>query len=224
MVITIHGGDNMENRYYLIIGVLFCAIVALSGCITPWSGNGTSGNGNQPPDVQGSTNVALTGPGTLIIQQGDNESLTVEGSDSQKSNVDILKSGNNLAITNRNSGGDVKFNLTVKDLESLTTTGAGEIKASELNISSLTLTANDGKMDLTGKVNTLTVTINGLGTINAKDLVAQTAIITVNGNGEATLNVVETLKAVINGIGSVTYMGNPKVDQQINGQGSVKQG
>lgn len=214
----------MKSRYYLLVGVLFCTVVAISGCTAPWSGSGSTGNGNQPPDVQGATNIALTGPGTLIIQQGDNESLTVEGSDSQKSNVDILKSGNNLAITNRNSGGDVKFNLTVKDLESLTVTGAGEIQATDLNTTRLTLTANDGKMDLAGKVDTLTVTINGLGTINAKDLEAQTATITVNGNGEANLNVVETLKAVINGIGSVTYLGNPQVEQQINGQGSVKQG
>ncbi|HEY0196240.1 MAG TPA: DUF2807 domain-containing protein [Methanobacterium sp.] len=215
----------MGNRYYLLMGLLFIAVVAVSGCVTPWSGSGSTGNGNQQHNVQGVTNIALNGPGTLIIQQGDNESFSVEGSDSQKSNVDILTSGNNLAITNRNSGGEpLKFHLTVKNLESLTVTGAGEINATDLNVSTLTLTSNAGTISLAGKVNILTATINGLGTINAEDLEAQTATINVNGDGKANLNVVQTLKAVINGVGSITYLGNPQVDQQINGQGTVTPG
>lgn len=211
----------MNKKNYFLIGMLFLVVIAISGCTIP---GGSTGNGNQPPEVQGVINVALTGPGTLIIEQGDNESLTVEGSDEEKSNIDITKTGNSVAITNRNAGGNLKFHLTVKDLESITTTGSGKIEAKNLNASSLVLTANDGKMELSGKVDTLTVTINGLGNIDAKELIAQTATITVNGNGEAHLNVVETLKAVINGIGSVTYQGNPQVEQQINGQGSVSQG
>lgn len=212
----------MENRYYLIGGILVFVAVAISGCTSPGSGS----NGNQTADVQGVTNIALTGPGTLIIEQGDNESFSVNASDSQKSNIDISKSGNVLTITNRNSGGNdaVKFHLTVKSLESLTVTGAGEINATKINTSTLTITANDGSMSLAGKVNTLTATINGPGTINGKNLEVQIASITVNGAGKATLDVVEKLQAVINGAGSVTYFGNPQVEKQLNGQGTVTPG
>jgi hypothetical protein len=192
----------MKNRYYAIIGVLFCVLVAVSGCTVPWTGSGT--DGNNPPDVQGVTAASLTGPGTIIIEQGDEESITVEGSDSDKSNIEIMKTGPSLEIISKASS-DVKIYLKVKDITALTVSGPGVINA-------------------TGKVEQLTITLTGQGSVDANDVVAQNAVVTVTGEGKALVNAVKTLVATVTGSGSITYQGNPQVQQTVTGGGSVNKG
>jgi hypothetical protein len=192
----------MKNRYYAIIGVLFCVIVAVSGCTIPWTGSGT--DGNNPPDVQGVTAASLTGPGTIIIEQGDEESITVEGSDSDKSNIEIMKTGPSLEIIS-NASSDVKIYLKVKDITALTVSGPGVINA-------------------TGTVEQLTITLTGQGSVDANDVVAQNAVVTVTGEGKALVNAVKTLVATVTGSGSITYQGNPQVQQTVTGGGSVNKG
>lgn len=205
--------------YLALVGILLCLVVAVSGCTNQ------SGNGNQTPDISGVTNVALNGPGTLIIQQGDNESIRVEAADNLMSQISTTVSGNSLSISNLNSvsNGAVKIYVTLKNLNSLTTNGGGDSEVTGLNTDKLTVTLDNGKMTLAGKAENLIATINGGGTIKAKDLQSQSGTITINGEGKATVNVVNSLNAVVNGGGSVKYSGNPQVKQQVNGLGSVTQ-
>ncbi|MCC7563034.1 MAG: DUF2807 domain-containing protein [Methanobacterium sp.] len=206
-----------KNSYILILGVLLCIVVAASGCTQ------LPGTGNQTPDISGVTNVALNGPGTLIIQQGNNESIRIEADDNLMSKISTTVSGNSLSINNLNSVSNraVKIYITLKDLNSLTTNGGGDSEVTDLNTDSLTVTLDNGKMTLSGNIDNLIATINGGGTIAAKDLVSQKATATINGEGKATLNIVNTLNAVVNGGGSIKYSGNPQVKQQVNGLGSI---
>jgi len=118
----------------------------------------------------------------------------------------------------------VKIYITLKDLNALTANGGGNSEVTGLDTDKLTVTLDSGKMTLTGKTNDLVATINGGGNIDANDLQAQTATVTINGDGKANVNVISTLSAVVNGGGSITYTGSPQVTQQVNGQGSIKQG
>ena len=208
-----------KMAYTVVLGVLLCVVVAASGCTQQ------TGTGNQTPNVSGVTSVALNGPGTLIIQQGDNESYRVEATNSDLlSKISTTVSGNTLSISNLNSVGNgaVKIYITLKNLNVLTTNGGGNSEVTGLNTDKLTVTMDSGKMTLTGKANNLVATINGGGNIDANDLQSQSATVTINGEGKANVNVVSTLNAVVNGGGSITYTGSPQVTQQVNGQGSVK--
>jgi autonomous glycyl radical cofactor GrcA len=209
-----------KMSYTVILGILLCIVVAASGCTTQ------TGTGNQTPDVSGVTNVVLNGPGTLIIQQGDNESYRVEADDDLMSKISTTVSGNTLSISNLNSVGNgaVKIYITLKDLNTITANGGGNSEVTGLDTDKLTVTLDNGKMTLTGKANDLVATINGGGNIDANDLPVQSAPVTINGDGKASVNVVSTLSAVVNGGGSITYTGSPQVTQQVNGQGSIKQG
>ena len=210
-----------KMAYTVVLGVLLCVVVAASGCTQQ------TGTGNQTPNVSGVTSVALNGPGTLIIQQGDNESYRVEATNSDLlSKISTTVSGNTLSISNLNSVGNgaVKIYITLKNLNTLTTNGGGNSEVTGLNTDKLTVTLDSGKMTLTGKANNLVATINGGGNIDANDLQSQSATVTINGDGKANVNVVNTLNAVVNGGGSITYTGSPQVTQQVNGQGSVKSG
>lgn len=209
-----------KMSYTVVLGVLLCIVVAASGCTQQ------SSTGNQTPDVNGVTSVILNGPGTLIIQQGDNESYRVEADSSLLSKISTTVSGNSLSISNLNSGsnGAVKFYVTLKNLNILTTNGGGNSEVTGLNTDKLTVTLDNGKMTLAGKTNNLIATVNGGGNIAASDLQSQSATVTINGEGKASVNVVTTLNAVVNGGGSITYTGSPQVTQQVNGLGSVKSG
>jgi hypothetical protein len=209
-----------KMSYTVVLGILLCIVVAASGCTTQ------TGTGNQTPDVSGVTSVVLNGPGTLIIQQGDNESYRLEAADDLMSQISTTVSGNTLSISNLNSVGNgaVKIYITLKDLNTLTANGGSNSEVTGLDTDKLTVTLDNGKITLAGKANDLIATINGGGNIDANDLPAQTATVTINGEGKANVNVISTLNAVVNGGGSITYTGSPQVTQQVNGQGSVKQG
>lgn len=213
-------GKINRNSYIFVLVVLLCLVVAASGCTQQ------TGTGNQTPNVSGVTSVVLNGPGTLIIQQGDNESYRVEADSNLLTKISTTVSGNTLSISNLNSVGNgaVKFYVTLKNLNVLTANGGGNSEVTGINTDKLTITLDNGKMTLAGKTQDLIATINGGGNIDAKDLQSQIATVTINGEGKANVNVVNTLKAVVNGGGSITYTGNPQVTQQVNGQGSVKQG
>ena len=150
----------------------------------------------------------------------------MEADSNLMSKISTTVSGNTLSINNLNSVGNgaVKFYVTLKNLNVLTTNGGGNSEVTGINTNKLTITLDNGKMTLAGKTQDLIATINGGGNIDAKDLQSQTATVTINGEGKANVNVVNTLKAVVNGGGSITYTGNPQVTPQVNGQGSVKQG
>lgn len=214
------------NKRYLWIGVLFCVVVAISGCTSPWN-QFSEGTGSQPPSVEGVNAVSLTGPGTVIVQIGDKESLTVDASDSQKSNIDIKKTGGtSLEITNKNSdGGNVTFHLTVKSLYSIVTVGEGKINATGVDTNSLSISTTKGTVTVAGKANILTVsTTDQPSTVNAKDLEAQTATVSVTGDGNVIVNVVKSLTATVTGAGTINYLGSPSVTQTATGGGKITQG
>jgi Putative auto-transporter adhesin, head GIN domain len=156
--------------------------------------------------------------------------------------------GNKLSLSNDTSTPTptktVKFYLTLKDLSSISISGAikvetngfkthslvistngyGEGNMAGLNISNLTVNISGaGKMNMTGTAADQTITISGDGDYQARNLDSQTTTITINGAGKGTLNVSTILNAIINGSGDISYIGNPHVSQQINCAGRVTQ-
>lgn len=211
---------------YLIGTVILCLIVAASGCTTQnnMKSSVNSGNINQT-NVQGVTSVALAGPGTLILKQGDTESISIQANNTDMSKITSTVTGNVLKITDTNSVSNeaVVFTVTLKNIQSVTLLGGCAGEANNIKTDKITCTLDSGKLTLTGNATDNTATVNGNGEIDAGNLLSQTATVTINGGGKATVKVKNTLNAIINGDGSINYIGNPQVNKQINGQGSVTQ-
>jgi Putative auto-transporter adhesin, head GIN domain len=233
-------------KKYVLAAFLLCLVVAASGCTTQGTGSGNVIN--QTKSVQGVNQVSLDGTGTVILHQGNQESLTIEAEDNIIPHIQSNVNGNKLSLsydTNTPTPTKtVKFDLTVKDLSSISISGAGKVETSGfktqnlvistngagegnmsgLNINKLTVNLSGaGKMNMTGTATDQTITISGAGDYQARDLKSQTTTITINGAGKGTLNVSKILNAIINGSGDISYLGNPQVSQQINGAGTVKQ-
>jgi hypothetical protein len=233
-------------KKYILLAILFCGIVALSGCIGQNSGSGKIVN--ETKNVSGFNQVTLNGTGNLIITQGNTESLTIEAEDNIINNIKSDVNNNQLNINSALQTvlptKPINYYLTVKNLSSITISGAGKVQSNSLNTDSLTikidgagegniagLTANKliitingaGKMNTAGNSNDQTINISGAGGYTAKDLTSKTVTISINGAGKAAIRVSDQLNAIINGAGTIQYIGSPQLTKEINGAGTIQQ-
>lgn len=234
-------------KKYIIAALVLLAVVAASGCI----GQKATGSGNvinQSQNVSGFNQVALEGIGTIIITQGNQESLTVEAEDNLIPYIKTNVSNNKLSISmDRGMPVPTKpviFHITVKDLNTIDTSGSGKIQSDNLKVNSLTINTNGagegnltnlnvntlkilisgaGRLNISGNANNQDITISGAGDYTANNLVSKTVTITISGAGKGTVRVSDTLNAIINGAGQISYIGSPKITQQISGAGTIKQ-
>ncbi|WP_414468466.1 head GIN domain-containing protein [Methanobacterium sp. ACI-7] len=236
----------MFKKYIIAIFLIF-ALVAVSGCIN----QNSMGSGkviNESRDVSNFNQIDINGVGELIITQGDKESLIIETDDNIMPYIKTIVNANKLAIDFNNSmplpTQSIKFYVTVKDINSITTSGSGKISSNNLKANDLTINIKgSGESNLSnlnaqtlkiiisgasrfivsGTVNDQNIDISGAGEYNANSLTSKTATISINGAGRSTIKVSDTLNAKINGGGEILYIGNPQVNQQINGAGNIKQ-
>jgi len=100
--------------------------------------------------------------------------------------------------------------------------GSGSIEA-ELTVTRLRANvAGAGDMMLRGRTDDVTVEIAGSGNVQGADLQATTVTVSTTGSGDATLHVTDRLSARLVGSGNVQYRGQPTVETNIVGSGTVE--
>ncbi|MEP6942815.1 MAG: head GIN domain-containing protein [Betaproteobacteria bacterium] len=93
----------------------------------------------------------------------------------------------------------------------------GDLQASRLRLEG----AGAVKAELSGKVTSQFVDLSGASSYMAGALVSDSASLQVSGAGKALVNAGKILKVEIAGAGVVTYLGDPKIEQEISGLGRV---
>jgi hypothetical protein len=180
-------------------------------------------------EVQGFSEVSLSGVGTLTIEPGDRESLIIEAEDNIISIIETEVVGDRLTISFRRPvtivpTKSIRFNLTVVNLDAVDLSGAGSIVAYGIRTDRLNVTLSGaGSLTIAGEADHQDVKLSGVGGYNAEGLITNTATIDVSGAGTAKVQVLEYLEASVSGAGSVNYLGDPTVDSNVSGLGSVKQ-
>ena len=195
--------------------------------------------------------VVLMGKAQVHIQQSDKESLRVSGSKRALEEVSASIKYGELVIAHVKKGWfggffhadevPVYF-LNVKDLNSVTLKGSGEIlgdgviKTGDLKLivegagqMNFDLEAKEvkasifgaGKIVLMGTADNQVVEIEGPGKYEGKDLLSKKGKLMINGSGEGDINAKDELDVTLNGSGHVNYFGNPKVVKHISGKGNV---
>ena len=241
---SITQGDTMKKSF-LVVCVVLLAMFFIQGCI------GVTGSGKvikEERDVEGFTNVKLSGLGTVEIKLGDKEELTIQAEDNLMEYLKTEMSGNTLEIglkenTYIRPQKPVKFILTVKKIDSITVSGSGKVlvpnlsqKKFEASISgSGVVTAGklildelimgiSGSGDVSisdGMVGKQVVNISGSGNYKARNMSSAEANIEISGSGDTVVNVVEYLKAEVSGSGSIDYYGSPIIDEKVSGSGEI---
>jgi hypothetical protein len=241
----------MKIRILLLVSSLGLLILAV-GCSIPL--NSITGSGRMTTETRSVSNfdgVTLAGFGDLTIIQGDSESLTVQAEDNILPYITTQVANGTLVIGyDTRYGSDwirptqpIKFNLALKNLNTLELSGAGNIQSASLTSDQLVLRVSGagnikidkleakelttslsgaGNLNIAGQAASLDSRLTGLGSLQAGNLKSQSAKVTISGAGSATMAATESLDVTLSGIGSVEYYGNPKVTQKVSGIGSVK--
>lgn len=235
-------------RLVILLALGFFAI----GCSVGM--NVTRGSGNVVTETRAVSDfhrVALAGVGEMNITQGDTESLTIEADDNLMPLITTKVENGTLTIgleTDRgrisiNPSRPIKYTLSVKTLDGIDVSGAGNISAPSLKSDTLTYVGSGagnlnipqletkqlrvtisgaGNASLGGTAETQELTMTGVGNYSAGDLKTTKTAVTVSGVGSATVWATQNLNVSISGAGSVSYYGSPQVTQQTSGIGSVK--
>lgn len=113
--------------------------------------------------------------------------------------------------------------FTVPKFNNLTMNGASVFQYQNLETDKLTVTLSGShQVLLTGKGESLDLTISGSSDVDARSFVTNDATIVISGSSTVYVNPTKNLKVTINGEGKVIYFSEaPKVDQTINGSGQV---
>lgn len=191
-------------------------------------------------------------PADVTILQGEAQSVEIEAEDNLLAQLTTEVVSGKLTVTNQetewkarvNPSKPVKITISVKELREidfspavgtlrvdslqagtlkLILSGGAQIKLSGLQVDVLdSVLSGAGDIQVAGKANELKLLLSGLGNFNAGDLQSQKATVELSGMGDATVRVESELVATITGAGSINYYGQPHVEQNIKGAGSVK--
>lgn len=215
-------------------------------------GPGERGSGNvisQTREVNGFDAVSVSYPATVLIKQGDAESLKIEAEDNLLPNLKTqVKNGTLEIFYKRENGKHVNptktpvITIVVKDLTNVDFTSAGELTVENLKTDALDVSlsgAGNVKLDkllvkglsvslsgagsstASGTADDLNLSISGFGDFKGSDLHSRDAQVDISGAGSATVWVDNDLNAQISGAGSVSYYGAASVTRQISGVGGV---
>jgi len=236
-----------RHSIWLALIVLIAASLA---CDIPLGVRTVRGSGNvvtEERQVSGFDSVALSGVGRVVITQGDEEALTIETDDNlmryietevRNGTLELRLARNTIPIPSQS----IVFRVSVVDLTSLDSSGAGSFEIGKLDTDRLKVTlsgagdigvdslyATDlevaisgaGNIELTGQVEAQEIDLSGLGSYNAPDLESQAASVRISGAGNTVIWVLDTLDVTISGAGNVEYFGSPEVTRDVSGAGRV---
>jgi len=235
----------------LVVLWLLVLSFILSGCFFPVRTTRVIGSGKVVTEsrrVSGFSAVELSGIGTLIIVQGDKESLEVTAEDNIIGYLTSSITGKKLRLgvqelVSIDPSEEITYRLTVKNLERIETSGAGNVEIDKLVTNDLDLEisgagnvvidefhANSfdlevsglGDIDIAGTVEDQRVELSGAGKYDAGDLKSKEARIEISGTGKAIVWVEEELDIELSGMGELQYYGSPTVTTNISGLGDIQ--
>jgi carbon monoxide dehydrogenase subunit G len=116
----------------------------------------------------------------------------------------------------------ISLRITVSDLTSVSSTGAGKFTVSDLKNDNFEVhSTGAGMVTVDGQSNNVKISSTGAGKIDAHDLRASKVEVTVTGAASVDVYASDQLDVNVSGAGRVTYTGDAKVNKHISGAGQV---
>ncbi|WP_029038629.1 head GIN domain-containing protein [Salinimicrobium xinjiangense] len=238
-----------------IFTTLFLVLISVTATQAQWW-QGTkkiTGNGNMQTQTRTTSDydgVALTGSMDVILVKGREGDIKVEAEENLQQHIVTEVKGGKLHISvekgyslNPSRNHDITITVPFTDIESLSLTGSGDIRSSEmvtsdkfsinitgsgnvkLPLQAKTTSANitgSGDIDLSGSSVDFNCKVTGSGDISAFDFKSQHVSAVVTGSGDIQVYASESLKASTPGSGDIEFRGNPKKqDFKTMGSGSI---
>ncbi|MCC2629793.1 MAG: hypothetical protein K0S14_3443 [Thermomicrobiales bacterium] len=241
----ISGGQVMQSWDYDDAAEVYGAIVA-GVAEQPVEEPVTDDGRGEVRDVHDFQEVSLEGVGTLVIEQGETESLTIEAEPKVLQRIETEVRNGRLTIRPDRSfetREPITYFLGAIQLNGIELAGAGQVEVAQLNTDQLridgsgagaviidSLTANtldvtvsgNVQAELAGSVDSQTVAVSDAASYAAADLESRVASVTASGASQVTVNVTESLDVSVSGVARVEYIGDPDVTEDVSPAGSLR--
>ena len=164
------------------------------------------------------------GRGHVVIKNGSEQKVTLQGGEKTLDRVTTSVSDNTLSIGRKgNADRSIDVTIVVHSLAGVDVEGPVSVKLEDVRAGSLELRKDGaGQLSASGQTDNLTATLSGVGNLALSDLTAKRANVRVNGVGHASVNVTDDLTATVNGVGGIEYHGNPSVHPSLNCVGTIR--
>jgi hypothetical protein len=224
-------------------------ILALTSCVQGQVWKSVTGHGNvvtKERNVDSFTGIKVSSGIDVYLRQGDKVSVSVEADENLHEYIRTeVRNGilNVYSETNIRNAERKRVHVTMKDIESIKTTSAGdvigegtitsdrlELSASSAGDIKLDVKATDiivdisssGDISLTGETDKLRADLSSAGDLNAYELSTRVADLSVSSAGDADINVSEKLYARASSAGDINYKGDPRnVDAHSSSAGGI---
>ncbi len=212
------------------------------------------GNGNTITETRNLSDfnqIDLKTSDNIILTQGNEYSIEIEASENLMSVIETSVTNSKLKITRKpntciKTFKPITIYITTPDINQITISGSGDVKATDLITSpKMDLTINgsgnmqfsnlntdhldtkvsgSGKLTIssTEKTTSQLIKISGSGNINVLNMPSKETTISISGSGDCVANTIENLDVKISGSGNVKYKGSPTINSKITGSGSLK--
>lgn len=183
------------KRTILVFPILVLALATLACQVAiPRSVQGSGNASSEVRQVSDFNTIALEGMGDVFITVGETESLTIQADDNllplltSKVQNGTLKLGI-VSGANIHPVGPITFNVTVKELNSITLAGSGNFYVDPFETDRMTVTiAGSGDINLKGlALNDFKATIAGSGNVYVDEITAENVDSTISGSGDIRL-------------------------------------
>jgi len=188
--------------------------------------------------IQNITRIRVNDYGLLIINQGEEEKLVIEGTEPVIRNVKTeainglltidLKGGfldkTWQAFTSAVEGRSLNYILTIKNIEEVFVTGAVRVKSKDLNFANLKLTLKGAGEIIISNIsgNRLDVELPGAGIISLSGKVIEQDInLKGAGSYDAPRLESQVCRARLQGVGRATVWAARQLDAKVDGVGSI---
>jgi len=210
------------KQIFLLIVIAF----SLNSCINSIDGNGEVTK--EERKVDSFNKIDISGGYEVLINQGDKERLELEVDKNLLEYIETNTKNNTLFISSKKPIGNatsLKLYISVVDVDDIDVSGAIELKnKGTCKTANLAIDISGvADVDLDVDVENLVMDMSGASETTLSGN-ANNFEIEISGSGELQAKKLKTRNTTIDisGAGSVKYKGNPKIEKDISGAGSIE--
>jgi len=211
------------KRLAIVLTLALSTLFLLSGCIHGVHGSGV--RKTEKRELATFNSIETSGAFEVTVDCQKPASFEIETDDNLLPLVQAEVRDGVLRVTTTkgySSNGGIVLRITVPDLVSVKSTGAGKFNISGVKNDKFEIQSTGAAtMIASGESKSVKIGSTGAGKIDAHDLRADSAEVKVTGAAGVDVFATDQLDVTVSGAGRVTYSGNPKINKKISGAGQV---
>ena len=213
------------KRKIVVLLLLACGF-ALSGCKLHRGIAGSGVRKTEKRDLKSFNAINTTGAYEIDVTCQKPASFEIEADDNILPLIKTEVRDGILFLSSDqpfHSAKPVSLRITLPDLNSVSSHGAGQVKIADANSSDLRIESTGAtSVVAAGTAKSVSISSTGAGEIDTSKLRAEKAKVEVSGAASIDVYANDQLDVKVSGVGHVSYSGNPKVvNKHVSGIGSV---